>query len=420
MNRKVFFILAALVFIAIAIVALFLPHNAHPPRFVPGTPASLPPFGADHYDWMGDVPFQNDQMWPWFLAGPFGRGRNGKTYTACTYLYDLRQQKVVGLLLNAGEPDLRSRDGSRILVSGYGPQPFSFNSILAPILKPFGINLPGPTHRLETYWTLDLSNNAAKRIDSISQYSGSGSTWHPSPDFRFGYTVPSTTPSSLCLCDLEQSSFTSIPFNGYARGWWDDHEIFIETETNLEHAIDHRPYFSHQFHLLDIRSKTTRPLFRTADFQSVLALAGITNGVPPISAMANWNGSGYDFYFGIDDQISGLQGTNSFLLKASASSPQLQLLYPHFAFKWGGHFDATGRFYLLEGESGQPGSGGNGSVYLRDLASGAVSTVVPPDNSGQYAIPRFYGNEVIYFHNRLIHRIGLNGSNDVPVLSPGK
>lgn len=405
MNRRVFFILAVIFFIAVAIIVLLFPRNAHPPRFVPGTPASLPPFGKDYYESLGDVPFQNDQMWPWLLAGPFGRGRNGKSYTACTYLYDLRQQKVVGQLFNAGEPDLRSRDGSRILVTGYGPQPFSFNSVLAPILKPFGITLPAPSRRFETFWTLDLPGNTAKRIGSISQYSGSGSTWHPSPDFRFGYTLPSTTPRSLSLCDLEQSSLTSISCHGNPRGWWDDHDIFVENETN-------------QFDLLDIRTKTTRPLFRTADFQSVLATSGITNDLPAISAAANWNGSGYDFYFGIEDQISGLQGTNSFLLKASASSPQLHLLYPHFAFKWGGHFDATGRFYLFQGESGQPGSGGNGGVYLRDLASGKVSTIVPPDNNGQYAIPRFHGDEVIYFHNRLIHRIGLDGSNDVPILSP--
>lgn len=40
---------------------------------------------------------------------------------------------------------------------------------------------------------------------------------------------------------------------------------------------------------------------------------------------------------------------------------------------------------------------------------------MPPDNKGQYAIPRFYGDEVIYYRNRVLWRIGLDGSNNVPV-----
>lgn len=404
MNRRVFLILAGLVCIATAIIALLLPHNSHAPRFVPGAPAFAPPFGIEWYGWNADVPFQNDQMWLLVQGGPFGAGK--LAYTNYTYLYDLRQRKVLGQLFTA-TPEFSSRDGSRILVEGYGPQPFSFTqSVLAPILKPFGVKLPAPPRRTETFWTLDLSNNVAKRIGSIWQYSNSGSNWHPSPDFRFGYTVPSTTTSSLFLCDLEQSSLTNIPIRGYPFGWWDDHDILMGSADN-------------QFDLLDVGTQTTRHLFSAADFTKLLTLSGFPiDDAPLISTEANWNGRGFDFYFGLKDQIRGIQGSNSFVLKASAASPQLQLVYPDFAFKWGGHFDATGRFYVFQGESGQPGRSGDGAVYLRDLARGAVSTIVPPDHKSHYAIPRFYGNEVIYFHNHLIHRISLDGSDDVPILSP--
>ena len=71
--------------------------------------------------------------------------------------------------------------------------------------------------------------------------------------------------------------------------------------------------------------------------------------------------------------------------------------------------------FVYQGESGAPGSGGNGAVYLRDLSDNSVHTLVPPNNKGQYAIPRFYGDEVIYFRDRVIWRIGLDGSNNVPL-----
>jgi hypothetical protein len=278
--------------------------------------------------------------------------------------------------------------------------------VIVPFFKRIGINLPSSSQLPETFWVLDIPSNSAQRLGTLAQYTGTSSRWHASPDFRYGYTVPTTTSlMALFVCDLERPSLTRMAIHGDPHGWWDDHDILVENGTN-------------QFDLLDIRTATTRRLFNATDFQNVLTRSGITNDIPAISAAANWNGTGYDFYFGIKDQISGLKRTNSFLLKASASSPQLQFLYPHFAFKWGGYFDATGRLFVFQGESGQPGSGGDGAVYLRNLATGKVSTVLPPDKSGQYAIPRFYGNEVIYFHNRLLHRIGLDGSNDLLILSP--
>ena len=108
----------------------------------------------------------------------------------------------------------------------------------------------------------------------------------------------------------------------------------------------------------------------------------------------------------------------SFLARADRAGPALTLLYRHFEFHWGGHLDSTATHYLYQGESGAPGEGGDGAVYLRDLTTGETATVVPPDNKGQYAIPRFYGNDVIYFRDRLLRRVGLNASNDAPLL-PG-
>ncbi len=42
---------------------------------------------------------------------------------------------------------------------------------------------------------------------------------------------------------------------------------------------------------------------------------------------------------------------------------------------------------------------------------------MPPDNKGQYSTPAFFGDEVIYFRNRVLWRVQINGSNDT-VLPP--
>jgi hypothetical protein len=82
--------------------------------------------------------------------------------------------------------------------------------------------------------------------------------------------------------------------------------------------------------------------------------------------------------------------------------------------------DATAAHYLYAGENGRFGSGGNGGVFLLDLASNTTRTLVPPDNSGQYSLPRFYSDSAIYFTNREPWRIDLNGSNAVRLFPPDK
>jgi hypothetical protein len=402
MKRRLLRILVVLAFIALTLFIFRARRDSQAPHFVAGAPASIPPFAGERPNY--DDLFENDRIWIWTWTDVNIR-------PPLLYWYDLRQDKVVGQLFNADIPSLCSRDGSRLLVMG-SDSPESFRpGWLAPLLRAFNIRLP-PPRRTETFWIIDTSQNSVKRVGSLSQYSHSSSSWHPSPDFRRGYTVPTTSMgATLYLCDLEQASLKRIRIHGYPFGWWDDHDILIEAGTN-------------QFDLLDIKTEATRTLFHAADFDKLLAsvasraTAGITNTSPDIAAVANWNGKSFDFYFGIWNQISGLKGSNSFVLRASADSPQLALLYPEFQFRWGGQFDRTGKQYLYPGESGQPGRSGNGAVYLQDLTSGAVSTIVPPDNKNYYALPRFYGNEAIYFQNNHLHRVGLDGSNDAIVFSP--
>jgi hypothetical protein len=105
-------------------------------------------------------------------------------------------------------------------------------------------------------------------------------------------------------------------------------------------------------------------------------------------------------------------------LKADRAGPALRLVDRDFKFQWGGHFNAAGTLYVYEGESGAPGKGGDGAVYLRDLASNTNLILVPPDNRGQYSLPRFCGDSVIYWRIKLLRRVDLDGKNDAPLLGP--
>jgi hypothetical protein len=324
----------------------------------------------------------------------------------------LRQKKVLGELFDAEIPSLSSRDGSKLLVKGSDSTESSRPDWLAALLRALGVKLSQP-QRTDTFWIVDTSRNSVKRVGSLSQHSRSSSLWHSSPDFRRGYTMPTTsTGTALYLCDLEQASLKRIPIHGYPFGWWDDHDILINNTGGIN-----------QFDLLDINTETTRTLFSPADFDKLLAdVPSYTTltGRATVAPRANWNGKSFDFYFGIRDQMTGLKGTNSFLLRASADAPQLTLLYPEFQFRYGGRFDRTGKHYLYPGQTGKPGASDNDAIYLQDLASGTVSTIVPPWTNAlrlpHSTLPRFYGNEVIYLQNNQLHRIGLDGSNDAPVL----
>jgi hypothetical protein len=393
-KRKLFGMLVIVVFIATAAFITSLKNgHARAPHFVAGAPASIPTLKFVDYDWLADAPFENDRLWCWAL-----------TSTGIhTYLYDLKKREVLGELFDGAATGIGTRDGSRLLVRGAGSGP-SFKQEVSDILgKLVGRKMSGPRERAEVYWIFDTSRNVATKIGQFSQLQGGGSVWHSSPDFRRGYTMPtSTSGTSLFVCDLDNVSMTQFELKGYPKGWWDDHHILLENR--LE-----------KFELFDIQTETVIPLFSRNQIQATVARVGVATA-PDLSAQATWNGTNYDFYFGLADHVRGLHG-NSFLLRANRSGPSLSLSTTNFGFRWGGSFNATADLYLFQGEKGVPGSGGNGAVYVRNLTNGMESMIVPPDNKGQYAIPRFYGNEVIYFRDRVLHRIGVDGSNDTLLLT---
>jgi hypothetical protein len=242
-----------------------------------------------------------------------------------------------------------------------------------------------------------------RRLGELSQFPGTGSTWRSSPGFRYGCNVPSNAEdgSAFFLCDLETGVFAKIKLQGDVQGWWGESKILVRDSAQ-------------NFVLFDVTTRQTNTLFSARFLEESIRQMNLTNYSGQIRAINNWNGNGYDFYFAL--QTASYQAGESFLFKASQAEPALKLLYRDFKFEHLGRLDITASRYLYNGEPGPAGKGGNGAVLLRNLVDNSVITLVPPDNSGQYSLPRFYGNEVIYFRNRLLWRMSLDMSNNAPML----
>ena len=383
-------------------LALLLPSptvSRNAPRYVAGRAQPVGNYTATHYDWIDRRPFVDDKVWI------FGRRRGTNRFNC---LYDLRERMILGELHNGSDVKLVNGEGTKVLEEGFGSSVSNLKEKLLDLLERISGGKFKPNfNRTESFWVLNLKDNSSKRLGSVSQHAGSGSRWYTSPALRYGCTSPTTeNDSAFVLFDFENDNLTRIAVSGRIRGWWDEQNIVLQSANR-------------DFVLYDVVKQQATVLFSAESFRQTLAQLNVPS-VPAggVEAFANWNGSAYDFYF--TEHGYELKGRPSFLLKADRTSPTptLKLINPEFQFEWGGHLNAEATHYLYQGESGVPGNGGNGAVYLRDLSNDTTRTLVTPDNKGQYSIPRFYRDEVIYYRNRVLWRIGLDGSNNVPLFMP--
>ena len=389
-------IIAVSLFLAAVVILLLLPSKPDPKslRFVAGRPSAISPYSSIGYDWISPIPFADGKVWIWTASS---------ATNAHHYLYDLNSREVSGELLNGG-PIFFNQDHSKLFCSGRGSLTMTFRGRIAGWIQKIWL---GKTrlraNRAEAFWILDLRENSAKRMGEFSQLPGAGSTWKPSPTFRFGYNVPSAAPQgAFYLCDLERGLFRKLQFNGKPLGWWDPQNILFKDSAS-------------NFVLLDVCNDTTNTLFTAKALAQSLQDLGLPNDPATLSAFSQWNDWNYDAYFALANSI---HGGKSFLLRADKTGPALKLVCRDFQFEWGGRLDEAGTRYLFDGESGPSGRGGNGGVFLRNLTNNTSRTVVEPDNGGQYAISRFYGEEIIYFHKRLLWRLPLGGTNSTQLLPP--
>jgi hypothetical protein len=227
----------------------------------------------------------------------------------------------------------------------------------------------------------------------------------PAPGFRYGYTRPSTSfgTGQIFICDLQSNLFTRVTIDGDPEGWWNDHTILFKDSL-------------HNLKLFDVATHATSTLLTAEAISASLQELGLSPKAAALAVLCHWNGRDYDVLLTEDKEKN---WGDSFLVRAERGESKvvLKLISRAFKFQWGGHFNAERTLYLYEGENGPPGRGGNGAVFIRDMADGSSRTVVPPDNGGQYSLPRFGGEGVIYWRKRLLWQVDLNGSNNVPLLT---
>jgi hypothetical protein len=265
------------------------------------------------------------------------------------------------------------------------------------------MGLAAKVKRVEAFWILNLKDGSARRVGRLTQYPGAGSLFLPSPDFRYGLNNPTGSPrTELFLCDMESNRFTKITLAGRLSGWWDARNILVRETDGA-------------FVLFDVESHETNTLFSAAAVSKTLEQLELPSDPAAMGTVHVWNGREFDFYF---TQVKERNRGKSFLLKFDRGTRTLKLVKRDFQFHHLGWFDAEGTHYLYEGESGAPGVRGNGGVYLYDLSSDSVRTLVEPDHRGQYSLARFCGDGVIYSCMRQLFRVDLNGSNNAAVLQP--
>jgi hypothetical protein len=371
------------------------------PRYAPVQAQPAGPFAREENNWGDAVPFRGGKMWMWAVTPK----TNGARSQVLNLLYDLDQQKVAGRLFNGG-PVFANQDQSRLLCYGDSSMHVPLKQQLAVLANRLFHRTVLPTNYVEGFWVLDLRDNSSVWIGNDSQFPGTGSRWVPAPRFRFGYNRPSTINwgREFYLCDLEKESMQKINFIGDLKGWWDDHHL-VATDANTN------------YELFDVINQTVSTLFTTAAVTQFLLAQGITNYPANYSPIFNWNGSNYDFYL-TADRRNGLDTNATFVLRIEHDGPRFTLLSRNFQLHWAGYFDASGTHYLYSGESGAPGSGGNGGVYLRDVSNNLDRVLVPPDNHGQYALARLYGNTVIYWRDQMLWRMDINTTNSSRLFPP--
>jgi hypothetical protein len=395
-SGKRFVIPAVLCLFLIAVILTGMFGSNPAPHFVPVQTQPTGPFRAMHYNWHDVAPVQSGRVWFWTVPAT----TNVRTRH---FLYDLKSSRVIGELLN-GAPLFSNSDQTKLLCEDYSATESLKWKLIQWLGKfSFGNGLRGKLNYQQAFWVLDLRNNSAVRVGKVTQAVGSGSSFIPSPGFRFGYNEPSTARNGeLFLCDLESNVFTKIKIDGEPLGWWDGENILFKDKSD-------------NFSLFDVTTHTARTAFAATVIATRLRELGLPDDPLPlgITAFCHWNGHDNDILF---TEYKAKNSGRSFLLKADRKDLTLKLLYKEFQFQWLGHLDADCTHYLYEGESGKPGQGGNGAVYLRNLLNDATMTLVEPDNRGQYSLASFWDDGVVYSRNRLLWRVDLNGSNNVPLI----
>lgn len=393
-RMRLVFSAAIVLTLSVVILTGIFGGDSHAPRFVPVQSQPRGPYTRMDYGWGEFAPVRDGKVWIWTVS-------SGTNIHVQHFLYDLKNRCVTGELLNA-TPVFANGDQTKLLCEGYSALD-AFEWKLVRWLEKVGF-ANGLSKRLaydQCFWILDLRDNSAVKIGKVSQFPGTGSYFIPSPQFRFGYNRPTVNPDfDVAICDLQSNRFWKAKIGGAPLAWWDEKNILCKDPSN-------------NFGLFDVLSGRGTNLFTAQTIVDKLRALDLSADASDVTVIRHFNGHGNDILLTFESQKNWGQ---AFLVKVVQSDLSFKLLYRDFKFQWGGHFNADCTRYVYQGESSGPGKGGNGGVYLRNLANNTTTTLVEPDNGGQYSLVRFCDDGVIYWRKKLLWRVDLNGSNNVPLI----
>lgn len=344
-----------------------------------------------NYDYLSPSPFQGGKVWVEAMSKK----------QVHVYPFDIEKREILGELFNAW-PELMNGDQTRVLCTIRTPAPTNVVSkVAAQIVGSLSVlrNYFSLSDKdRESLWTVDLKRNSARPLGKVYQWNGAGSSLWPSPDFSHAFDKPTgsfNTPDFF-IANLDKNTFRRERVDGWPCGWWDNERILWKATNN-------------DFVLCDIVSWKLSALVSQQQLATFLRQAGLTNAASSAHPFFTWNGKENEFY--LTDGNSRWSAVKSYLIRIERSDGKLKLMDPKFKFEWSDHFDAIEKHYLYSGrDRGNRTSG----VYLRDLATGNMRELVPENatHTNDFSMPQFYGDKVIYEHDKALWIIAADGSGN--------
>ncbi len=331
-------------------------------------------------------------------------GRSG-TNRFDVFLFDIEKQRVAGRLMNA-DPDFMDAGLTRLVCRQRDRPPAdSTRAKVADFV--FKISRGRLDYRRggndeETIWIVDLKKGGSRRIGSIRQLPGGGSSFYPSPDFKRGYIKPTVIApaNEMRICDLETGELELHTPAGWPMGWWDNRRIILRNS-------------SREFVLYDIFSRDVRVLFTPLQLSGFFDRNKLEEDPRKMGAVPVWNGRENDFF--LTDTYKSWLATNSVMIKIDRETEGLELLRKDFKHEWLGRLHPDGNLYVFNGrEIGQ----GSASLYLRDLNSGKEAALIASNSFRHFSVPHFHGDEIIYQRSNSLWRVDLKGDNHRQIFPP--
>ncbi len=358
---------------------------------------AVPAYDHLSYDFLAPRPFEGSRMWV-----NIGKGTNGFH----SYLFDIGEKSIVGELNNAS-PVFATKDGSRLLcVRRRSPPPDHLRQMILDLvqrLTRWRARFSGSPEDIETFWVVDLWRNSALRLGHVPQLRGAGSSFMPSPGFRYAYNKPtgSLQKPEFFVCDLAARKLNAVAVDGWPSGWWDDRNIIVK-----------KP--NHDFILYDVATGKLTNFLSAAAINGFAVRAKVSKlDLGTANLFPVWDGRQNVFY--LTDTHERWLAAESYLAKLQRPEPVLQLVTNDFKFEWSDHFNAATTHYVYSGrDAGQASS----AVFLRDLRTGDTRTLVPDDGAKQFSLPAFYGDTVIYCRSNILWQIDFTGSNCTQLFPP--